>query len=234
MKKLLVLLMGFFILALPLGAQAMLYTFSGTDEGGIGSATMDISIIGNTLTANIENTSPTDLIGAPAGSGGNSPGITGFGFNLDPDTLSLTSWELEAFDENDLSSPITIGNGSPGLDWMMYTTQEGVTLDYLPHTTGGIDGALYNPDTLSDLNNTLPGGVNDTYFTKALLTMNFDQIHTLLSDFENYYIRMQNVGLDGEGSLKLNPIPEPATMLLLGSGLIAFAMVGRKKFFKKG
>ena len=32
---------------------------------------------------------------------------------------------------------------------------------------------------------------------------------------------------------KISDIPEPATMLLLGAGLICFAVVGKKKFFKK-
>jgi hypothetical protein len=109
-------------------------------------------------------------------------------------------------------------------------------MDYLPHTAGGIDGALFNPDVLSDPNNTLPGGANDTYFTTAIFTMIFDgdPDPALLDDFENYYVRMQNVGVNGEGSLKLNPVPEPATMLLLGSGLLGLAGYGRrKKIFKK-
>ncbi|MBE0438001.1 MAG: PEP-CTERM sorting domain-containing protein [Methylomicrobium sp.] len=197
---------------------------------------MSFQVEGSTLTVTLNNTSSTRLDSNP--DAGNAPGISGFGFNLDPDILALQSWTLEAWDKT-TTDFVTIGsNTNASLDWMMGTFLAGTTLDYLPNNGGNANGMLFNPDALTDsVAEALLPGSGDVFFTTAILVMTFDQTPSLNDTAEfSPFVRMQNVGLGGEGSLKLpgtpgngggggpggDPIPEPHTILLMGIGLLGF------------
>ncbi len=229
MKKLIIAAIMF--VASAVSSFATTYNFSGIDNGGLGSATMDISISGNTLTMILKNTSPTTLVD---GSGINAPGITGFGFNLDSNN-SVTNWLLTAYASQSATTPITIGSSinTSSYKWKLGTTQAGVTMDYLNYLKD-IKGALYNPAATQGLS------AKPNYFTDAILTMTFasapvldptpDAIGSGLTGSE--YVRMQSVGKGG--SLKLTPeptstpVPEPSTILLLCAGLGGLAFWRRK------
>jgi hypothetical protein len=177
-----------------LPAQANSFTFSGSSNGGEGTAEMTFDGIGtNNVTVTLDNTSSLFL---DDGTEGNAPAITGFGFDgMDP-LPDLVSWELQAYDAD--GNLVTIGGSNfSGGDWEMDTFMSGISLDFLPNS-GEVKGGIYNPDATEGLA-ALPN-----FFSTAILSLNFDDAFT--PDFSSEmspFVRMQNVGEDGEGSLKL-------------------------------
>lgn len=236
------LLAGFLVLALAANSWALLFNFSGTSANGTGSATMDISIAGNILTATLNNTSP---ITTSTGSL-NMPGIPAFGFDLTNDPLpSINSWSLTALIPS--TSAITNLDATGTNEWRLQTDTklEGVELDFFPNNSGAgaagnVDALLYNP-----LLTPFPDqqGNNTRYFTTAVLTIDFSDAPLLdIMAGVSPYVRMQRVGDNQAGSLKLfgvpddggpDPVavvPEPSTIILLGAGLLGLGLANRRKF----
>ena len=226
------LLLGFAVVLLPSSLLAAPFTFSGSDVGGTGSAFVDISVSGNTLTWTMDNTSPITL---DNGTGVNAPGIVGFGFNL-ANMPTLLSWTLTAFTDAAQTTAAIIGDDSGIFDWKMGTFQNGVTLDFLPQIQN-IKGAIYNPAAPA-----VALAAPPNYFSSAVLTMQFDGMPVLqtTSNSKNPspFVRMKNVGNNGGGSLKLPgqsgnqggpPVPEPASAALFALGVISLGAVRRRK-----
>jgi hypothetical protein len=213
------------------------FEFSGESSGGVGSATMDLTVQFDAqldqwiLTAVVNNTSPTTT----AGGGLNMPGITAFGFELDP-LVAWSRWTLEGqhydSETKELQSEVLASDSTSGKRWVMDNSHLGnsVELSYIAQTDHAHFGALYNADLVAEgtpVTGGPPNGAPRAYYTTATLTMWFDD-QPEFSFFPaggddsvagSPYVRMMRVGDKQEGSLRLTgtellvsdpgPIPGP-------------------------
>ncbi len=212
-----------FLLTGSINALADSFTFDfygeilSGEEGypGIGTATMGIEVVGNTVTVEVDNTSPT--------LNDNMPGITAFGFDFEnAGDLVLSSWSLN-------NGVDFVASDAMQRLWSMESSDDGIAVDILPNTRRGSNYAFYNP-FFADR------PANNSFFDTATLTLQFNTAPLLNFDGEwSPFVRMQSVGLGGEGSLKLpgivsTPVPEPGTMIIFG---VCFATLAGFRLRKK-